>query len=56
MWATIHFGSSPLSQTGLLIPLDPMTVLMGSSKFKESQEKEDLLFDAATIKSHSARS
>jgi len=54
--ATAQIGGSLLSQSGMFVPLDPLTVLEGSSKVKKSQEQEDLLFDAATIKSHSARS
>ncbi|MBU6238534.1 MAG: cadherin domain-containing protein [Planctomycetes bacterium] len=54
--ATAQIGSSLLSQSGMFVPLDPLTILEGSSKVKKSQEQEDLLFDAATIKSQSARS
>jgi hypothetical protein len=53
--ATAQIGSSLLSQSGLFVPLDPLTVLEGSSKVKKSGNKEDILFDAASIKSNTRK-
>jgi hypothetical protein len=53
--ATAQIGSSLLSQSGLFVPLDPLTVLEGSSKVKKSGNQEDILFDAASIKSHTRK-
>ncbi|MBU6175731.1 MAG: cadherin-like domain-containing protein, partial [Planctomycetes bacterium] len=47
---TAHFGSSLLSQSGVFMPLDPLTILEGTAKVKKSKEQEDLLFDAALCK------
>jgi hypothetical protein len=48
--ATAQLGSSLLSQSGLFVPLDPLMVLEGSSKVKKSKEREDILFEVASLK------
>jgi hypothetical protein len=50
--ATAQLGSSLLSQSGLFVPLDPLMVLEGSSKVKKSKEREDILFEVASLKSN----
>jgi predicted cupin superfamily sugar epimerase len=52
---TAHFGSSLLSQSGVFMPLDPLTILEGSAKVKKSKEREDLLFEGATVKGNAAQ-
>jgi uncharacterized delta-60 repeat protein len=49
---TAHFGSSLLSQSGVFMPLDPLTILESSAKVKKSKEREDLLFEAAVCKTN----
>jgi len=44
--ATAQIGGSFLAQSGIFAPLDPLTVLEGSSKVKKSEEREDLMFEA----------
>jgi hypothetical protein len=36
------------------MPLDPLTILEGSAKVKKSKEREDLLFEGATVKGNAA--
>jgi len=50
--ASAQLGSSLLSQSGLFVPLDPLMVLEGSSKVKKSKEREDILFEVASLKSN----
>jgi hypothetical protein len=52
--ASAQIGSTFLSQSGIFMPLDPMTVLEGTSKVKKSKEREDLLFDVTSIKNVNA--
>ncbi|MFN9852676.1 MAG: Ig-like domain-containing protein, partial [Planctomycetota bacterium] len=49
---TAQVGTALISQSGLFMPLDPLTILEGSSKVKKSNEVEDLLFDVASVKQH----
>jgi hypothetical protein len=51
---TAHFGSSLLSQSGVFMPLDPLTILEGSAKVKKSKEQLELLFEGATVKGNAA--
>jgi len=51
---TAHFGSSLLSQSGVFMPLDPLTILEGSAKVKKSKEREDLLFEAASVRNRAS--
>jgi hypothetical protein len=51
---TAHFGSSLLSQSGVFMPLDPLTILEGSAKVKKSKAREDLLFEAASLRNRTS--
>jgi hypothetical protein len=51
---TAHFGSSLLSQSGVFMPLDPLTILESSAKVKKSKEREDLLFEAASLRNRTS--
>jgi len=50
--ASASVGGTLLSQSRIFTPLDPLTVLEGSSKVKKSRTQEDLLFDAVSMKNH----
>ncbi|MBU6240057.1 MAG: tandem-95 repeat protein, partial [Planctomycetes bacterium] len=50
-----HFGSTLLSQSGVFMPLDPLTVLEGTAKVKKSKAREDLLFEGVAINDHASK-
>jgi hypothetical protein len=52
---TAHFGSSLLSQSGVFMPLDPLTILEGTAKVKKSKAREDLLFEGVAINDHASK-
>ncbi len=49
---TTHVGGVLLSQSGILIPFDPLPVLEGPARVSKSKEREDLLFDNAVMKEY----